>query len=176
MPDAERDREQPRLLEALVLAQARAALGDLEASRLAVDDDEIGLALVERLNIGVIACLPAGMAAYLLANRLIPADLPGRSDLEVQAMFWVWFGLAAVSLVRPARRAWRETLALAAAAFAAIPLVNALTTDRGLFASLATGDGLFAAFDLSMLAIAALIGFGAWRAGQARPLSGSCGS
>lgn len=130
-----------------------------------------GLALVERLNIGVIACLPAGMAAYLLANRLIPADLPGRSALEVKTMFWVWFGLAALSLVRPARRAWRETLSLAAAAFAAIPLANALTTDRGLLASLATGDWLFAAFDLSMLAIAALIGLGAWRAGQTRPLA-----
>lgn len=125
-----------------------------------------GLRLVERLNIGVIACLPAGMAAYLLANRLLPADLPDRAKLEVSAMFWVWFGLAALQLLRPVRRAWTEALALSAIAFAAIPLVNAVTTDRGLLASLVTGDWLFAGFDLAMLSTAALCGFGAWRAAR----------
>jgi len=127
-----------------------------------------GLKLVERLNIGAIACLPTGMAAYLLANRLIPADLPGRAELEVKAMFWTWFGLAVVSLLRPARRAWVETLGLAAIAFAALPVVNAVTTDRGLVASLRAGDGLFAGFDLAMLAVAALCGFAALKA-SAKP-------
>jgi uncharacterized iron-regulated membrane protein len=128
-----------------------------------------GLSLVERLNIGAIACLPAGMAAFLLANRLIPADLPGRAAMEVSAMFWTWFGLAALSLLRPAAKAWRETLVISAAAFAAIPVVNAVTTDRGLFDSLASGDWLFVGFDVAMLSIAALIGVGAWRAWVAKP-------
>jgi hypothetical protein len=123
-----------------------------------------GLALVERLNIGAIACLPVGMAAYLLANRLIPADLPGRAGLEVAAMFWVWFGLAAVSLLRPVGRAWAETLGLAALAFAALPVVSAVTTDRGLVASLRSGDWLFVGFDVATLLIAALCGVAAWRA------------
>lgn len=126
-----------------------------------------GFRLVERLNIATIACLPAGMAAYLLANRLIPADLPKRADLEVATMFWVWFGLAGLSLLRPVRRAWPETLTIAAIAFAAIPFVNMLTTDRGLVNSIRTGDVLFLAFDLATLSIAALIGIGAWR--SARP-------
>ena len=125
-----------------------------------------GLRLVERLNIGAIACLPTGMAAFLLANRLIPAGLPGRAELEVSAMFWVWFGLAVLSLLRPPRRAWIEALSLAAIAFAAAPLVNALTTDRGLIASLASGDWLFVSFDLAMLAIGALCGFGALKASR----------
>ena len=127
-----------------------------------------GFRLVERLNIAAIACLPAGMAAYLLANRLIPADLEGRAELEVSAMFWTWFGLAAVTLLRPVRRAWVEALALSAAAFGSLPLVNMATTDRGLPASIASGDWLFLSFDGAMLGIAALLGFGAWRAGQAR--------
>lgn len=127
-----------------------------------------GFRLVERLNIGTIACLPAGMAAYLLANRLIPAALPGRDAMEVSAMFWVWFGLAALSLLRPVQRAWTETLALSATAFVALPFVNAATTDRGLFASLNSGDWLFAAFDVAMLAIGALLAFGAWHAGRPR--------
>lgn len=125
-----------------------------------------GLRLVERLNIGAIACLPTGMAAFLLANRLIPADLTGRAELEVSAMFWVWFGLAAVSLLRPARRAWIETLGLAAIAFAAVPVVNAATTDRGLIPSLRAGDWLFVGFDIAMLAIAALCGFAALKASR----------
>ncbi|SNS12821.1 Uncharacterized iron-regulated membrane protein [Sphingomonas laterariae] len=125
-----------------------------------------GFRLVERLNIGAIACLPAGMAAFLLANRLIPANMAGRADMEVAAMFWTWFGLAALSLLRPARRAWTQCLTIAAVAFAAVPLVNALTTDRGLPESLVTGDGLFIGFDLAMIAIATLLGFGAWRASR----------
>lgn len=125
-----------------------------------------GLRLVERLNIGAIACLPTGMAAFLLANRLIPADLPDRAKLEVSAMFWVWFGLAAISLLRPARRAWTETLGLAAVTFAAIPVVNAATTERGLIPSLHAGDWLFVGFDIAMLAIAALCGFAARKASR----------
>jgi len=78
-------------------------------------------------------------------------------------MFWTWFGLAAVACLRPIRRAWTETLAIAAIAFLALPLVNALTTDRGIFRSLANGDGLFVAFDIAMLATGALLGFAAWR-------------
>lgn len=122
-----------------------------------------GLWLVERLNIGAVACLPAGMAAYLLANRLIPTEIPNRAGLEVDTMFWVWFGLAIATLARPVRRAWIETLAIAAFLFAAVPLVSVLTTDRGLIQSLSSGDWLFASFDCALLAIAVLLGFAAWR-------------
>jgi len=125
-----------------------------------------GLRLVDRLNVGTIACLPVGMAAYLLANRLIPADMAGRAELEVKAMFWVWFGLAALACLRPMRRAWIETLSLAAIAFAVLPVVNAATTNRGLIASLRTGDTLFAGFDIAFLVTATLCGFAAWRAGR----------
>ncbi|WP_043151679.1 PepSY-associated TM helix domain-containing protein [Sphingobium sp. Ant17] len=131
----------------------------------------LGFRLVERLNIGAIACLPAGMAAYLLANRLIPADMPGRAAYEVAAMFWVWFGLATLSLLRPVARAWPETLAVAAGTFAALPAVNMLTTDRGLLRSVETGDTMFLAFDCAFFAIAALLGLGAWRASRPRPVS-----
>ncbi|WP_298398652.1 PepSY domain-containing protein [Sphingobium sp.] len=127
-----------------------------------------GFRLVERLNIATIACLPAGMAAFLLANRLIPADLAGREALEVKAMYWVWFGLAALTVLRPVKRAWPEALGLSAAAFLALPLVNMATTDRGLIASLMRGDTLFVAFDVAMIAIGALLGFGAWRATQVK--------
>ena len=109
------------------------------------------------------------MAAYLLANRLIPAAMPGREGMEVAAMFWTWFGLAALSLLRPVSRAWPETFALSALSFLAVPIVNMATTDRGLFASFPQGDWLFVAFDGAMLAIGATLGFAAWRAGRTKP-------
>lgn len=117
--------------------------------------------LVERLNIGAVACLPAGMAAFFLANRLIPSGLPGRADIEVSAMFWVWFGLAGFSLLRPVQKAWVETLAVSAMTFATVPVANALLTNRGFLASLRSGDWLFVSFDLAMLVIAAALAFAA---------------
>lgn len=122
-----------------------------------------GLALVDRLNVAAVAALPAGMAAFLLANRLLPAGLAGRADIEVSAMFWAWGGLSLATLLRPVRRAWVEALAVSAAAFAAVPVVNALTTERGMLRSIMQGDLLFLSFDLAMMATAALLGFASWR-------------
>jgi uncharacterized iron-regulated membrane protein len=122
-----------------------------------------GIRLAERLNVGALACLPAGMAAFLLANRLLPVTMTERAEAEVAVMFWTWFGLAAIACVRPIRRAWTETLAIAAIAFLALPPVNAITTERGFLRSIASGDWLFVAFDLAMLATGALLGFAAWR-------------
>lgn len=126
-----------------------------------------GLRLAERLNIAVIAAFPTGMAAYLLANRLIPADLGGRAEAEVSAMFWTWGLLVLVQLGLPARRAWTSLFAIAAIGWAAIPVVNALTTSRWLIPSLLDGDHLFLAFDLACLAIG--IGFAAAARLSARP-------
>jgi uncharacterized iron-regulated membrane protein len=125
-----------------------------------------GLALVERLNIAVVAGLPPAMAAYLLANRLIPAGIEGRAGMEVAAMFWTWGVLAVLQFVRPARRAWVEGFAIGAVAFAAIPVANAVMTARGLPGSLSNGDTLFASFDIAMLGVAGVLAFGAARAGR----------
>lgn len=134
--------------------------------RLRKTASPIGHAVVQRLNIGTIACLPAGMAAYFIANRLLPAAMPDRAALEVSAMFYTWFGLAALACLRPIRRAWPEALGIAAATFLAMPLVNMLTTDRGLPQSIVQGDGLFVAFDLIMLGSAVLLGFAGWKASR----------
>lgn len=143
--------------------------------RLRKNASPMGLGIVQRLNIGVVACFPAGMAAFFLANRLLPVTLPGRADLEVSAMFYAWFGLALLACLRPVRRAWPEALGVAGATFAAIPLVNMATTDRGFFHSLAQGDALFLAFDLVMLGAAALLGFAAWKARGRSPAAAKLG-
>lgn len=117
-----------------------------------------GLALVERLNVGTIAGLPVAIAAYFWGNRLLPLDVAHRAEWEADVLFIVWAALLGHAAVRPTHRAWIEQLALAAAACALLPAVNALTTDRHLGVSLPAGDWVFAGFDLTMLAFGAAFG------------------
>ncbi len=123
-----------------------------------------GFRLVERLNIAAIAGLGAGIAAYFLANRLLPLGMKGRAEWEIHCMFLTWAAVLLWALGRPAGRAWTETLAAAALLFLAIPFVNALTTTRGLPASIIAGDWLFIGFDGMMLLLAAGFGYAAYKA------------
>lgn len=120
-----------------------------------------GFRLVERLNIATIGGLMAGIATYFLANRLLPVQMEGRAEWEIHSMFIVWGASLVWAIARPARRAWVEVLTAGAVLYAAIPVVNAVTTSRNPIASIAAGDWLFPSFDLVMLAIAAALGWSA---------------
>jgi uncharacterized iron-regulated membrane protein len=122
-----------------------------------------GFRLVERLNIGVIAGASGGIAAYFLANRLLPLDVTDRAAWEINALFIAWGGMAVWTLARPAKRAWIESLAICGGLYALVPAVNALTPERGLVTSLIAHDWVFVGFDLVMLALAAACAFTAWK-------------
>lgn len=129
--------------------------------------EAFSLRLVDGLNAGTIAGVVFGVAAFFLANRLLPVDLPGRQFWESRAFFAAW----AVSLVyafvfQP--RKWQDLLAIAAGALALVPVVNALTTSRHLGVSLPEGDWVMAGFDLSCLASAALFAWMSRKAARAR--------
>ena len=128
-----------------------------------------GFKLVERLNIGFIAGAPGGMAAYFLANRLLPFDLAKRDQWEIDSLFIAWGMIFAWTLVRPAKRAWVESLAAGAVLFALVPIVNAATTSRGLGASLQRADWVFAGFDLTIIALAAGFAYAAWKVLRHQP-------
>ncbi|MCW2389646.1 putative iron-regulated membrane protein [Sphingobium sp. B11D3B] len=123
----------------------------------------VGFALVERLNIGVIAGSCAGTAVYFLANRLLPVELQHRADWEINCLFIAWGAVFTWSIARPLRQAWVEALAACAGLYALVPVANALMTPRGLVPSLIGGDWIFAGFDLAMLVTAAACGFTAWK-------------
>lgn len=123
----------------------------------------LGFRIVERLNIGIIAGAPLGIAAYFLANRLLPLGIAQRADHEIDALFIAWGAALVWAMGRPPRRAWAEVLSACAAAFALVSPVSALTTSRGLLPSLIAGDTVFVAFDLAMLAVAALFALAARR-------------
>ncbi|CAG9193490.1 Putative iron-regulated membrane protein [Paraburkholderia tropica] len=128
-----------------------------------------GFRVVERLNIASIAGLSIAMTAYLWSNRLLPVALAHRADTEINVFFAVWAATLLYALVRPAKRAWIELLWLAAALLALLPVLNAFTTERPFWRSLAQGDLVFAGFDLMMWAFAALHAVLAWRTANHRP-------
>lgn len=122
-----------------------------------------GFRVVERLNIASIAGLSVAMTGYLWANRLLPHAMPSRAEWEIHAFFIVWGLTLLYALLRPARAAWVELLATAAALLALLPVLNTLTTSRPLWHSLAAGDWVFAGVDLMCWALAALHGVLAFR-------------
>lgn len=133
------------------------------------DRPYFGFRLVERLNIATIAGLSTAMAAMLWANRLLPAGVADRAKWEIHVFFIVWALTLVYAVARPARRAWIELLWLATAAIGLLPVLNALTTDRGLPASLRQGDGVYVALELTLLALAALHAMLAIRTARHRP-------
>ncbi|BBU33263.1 iron uptake protein (plasmid) [Burkholderia sp. THE68] len=116
----------------------------------------VGFRLVERLNIASIAGLSVAMAGFLWGNRLLSPGISARDEAEINVFFAVWGATLLYAFVRPARRAWIELLWLATALLALLPVLNAMTTDRPLWRSIAQGDWVFAGFDLMMWAFAAL--------------------
>ena len=101
------------------------------------------------------------------ANRLVPADLPGRQLWETRAFFAAW-GLSLVYAFVFQKRKWQDLLSAAAASLALVPVVNALTTSRHLGVSLPAGDWVMAGFDLTCLAGALLLAWMARKAARAR--------
>ena len=129
--------------------------------------EAFSLRLVDALNAGTIAGLFIAVAAFFWANRLVPADLPGRQLWEVRAFFTVW-GVSLVYAFLFQKRKWQDLLWAATASLALVPVVNALTTSRHLGVSLPAGDWVMAGFDLTCLAGALLLGWMARKATRAR--------
>ncbi len=125
----------------------------------------VGPWIAARLNVGAVAGFPAAILAFFYANRLLPAQMPGRAEGEVSAFFWVWGVAIAFAMMRAPARAWREAFAVLALAAAALPVVSFVATGRGLWSAVIGGDWLFAGFDLTLFAFAALAVAIARRAG-----------
>ena len=122
-----------------------------------------GLRLVDALNIGTVAGLPIAFAAYFWGNRLLPLDIAERSSAEANVFFCAWGGALLAAFLWPKRMMWAWQLYLGAAAFALVPVINAMTTHAHLGVTLRNGDWALAGFDLSMLAFGAMLALCGWR-------------
>lgn len=85
----------------------------------------LGHVLTERLNVGVLAGLSLAFASYFLANRILPAGLPGREDHEIQCVFIIWALALIFALFRKSEAAWTELLAACALACLAVAALGA---------------------------------------------------
>ena len=116
----------------------------------------LGFRLVERLNIAGIAGLSVAMTGFLWCNRLLPSALPDRAAWEIHLFFIAWALTLVHACLRAPKRAWVEQLWFAAALLALLPILNALTTERPFWRSLANGDAVFVGMDLTLWAFASL--------------------
>ncbi len=115
----------------------------------------LGLMLVEYSNVGIITGLPLSIAVYFWANRIIPADLLGREYWEINSLFIAW----AIMLLHPFilvkqysyHSIWIQQLTLTSALYLLLPLLNAITSDKNLFATLLQKDWAMAGFDIAMV-------------------------
>jgi uncharacterized iron-regulated membrane protein len=122
---------------------------------------DFGHRLVESLNLGMIVGLPIAIASYFWANRLLDVNFSARSAWEMHILFITLLAamlypfarslLVKQSFINTIRCSWVELLWVAALAYGFLPLLNAITTERSLFQSIATGDWLFATIDLIFL-------------------------
>ncbi len=133
----------------------------------------LGERLVAGLNIATLAGLPLACGVFLAANRLLPLALPERADTELACFFATWALALVWGLLCPRRVGWTVVVALAAAVWALLPLLNALTTSTHLGITLPAGDWTWAGLDLAFLGTGAVLGAVAWHLHRRQPTKAS---
>jgi uncharacterized iron-regulated membrane protein len=122
-----------------------------------------GLRLVDALNIGTVAGLTIAFPAYFWANRLLPLDMAERPRGEADVFFYAWAAALVLAFLWPRRRMWSLQLWIGGLLFAAIPLLNVLTSTRHLGHTLSEGDWAVAGVDIVTCAIGVVICYTAVR-------------
>jgi uncharacterized membrane protein YuzA (DUF378 family) len=129
-----------------------------------------GSRVVDALAVATVTGMLIAALAILVANRVLPGELPARGDWE-EACFWgAWLIALAHALwrtapVRAARiaPAWREQCWAIAALAVGAALLNWASTGHHLLHTLGQGYWPVAGMDLSLLATAALAALAAQR-------------
>lgn len=111
-----------------------------------------GNRIIERLNAGVLAGVPIGCVAFLLANRLLPLGMAGRAEAEGSAALWSAGAAVLLGAMLAPKRSWPLLLSLLALGCAAAALPG------GAFA-----DSVQTGMSLTLLATAAATAWLAWR-------------
>ncbi|WP_421681928.1 PepSY domain-containing protein [Stutzerimonas urumqiensis] len=117
--------------------------------------DDRFLAVVERLNVSVIAGLTVACLALLWSNRLLPATLEARATAELAAFFGVWLATLLHAMWRPPLHAWREQLLAAAVLALALPLLDFFSSD--------TTDRVRLSIDTAAAVMGLVFGWTAWK-------------
>jgi len=122
--------------------------------------------VVEILNIAAIAGLCIAMATLFWMNRLLPADMEGRSDWEINGFFIAWLSsfvhALVFSLFCTQRSVWMQQMALATLMYGLLPILNPLTGGSSLLRSLWYGQWSILYVDLVLLGMASMHGAVLW--------------
>ncbi|KAA3649478.1 MAG: PepSY domain-containing protein [Proteobacteria bacterium] len=119
-----------------------------------------GMRLVEALTVGGMTGTMIATLAFLLANRLLPAELAGRAGVEMQVFFGVWVLGFCHAALRP-HEAWRAQSRMIGLAAVAAVVLNTLTTGLHPLAAVAAGQWAVAGVDGVLLLSAGLAGWAA---------------
>jgi uncharacterized iron-regulated membrane protein len=120
---------------------------------------------VEALNVAVVAGLALACVALLWGNRLLPAELAGRSGWELWLFFAVWLLALVHAWLRVPLRAWREQLAAVALLALMLPLLDLVSMP-------AARDSLRLGLDATVVGLGLLFGWAAWRIAPAQARDG----
>lgn len=129
-----------------------------------------GARVVDALAVTTVTGMVLATLGILVANRLLPEDLPARGDWERYAFWGMWvlallhagWRSTAVAQGR-ANPAWREQCMAIAVFAAAAVVLNAITTGDHLLRTLSAGYWPVAGVDLALLVTAVTGGLAAWR-------------
>jgi len=123
---------------------------------------------VEALNVAAVAGLCIACVGFLYANRLLPADLPGRAAWEIRAFLALWLLAPLHAACRPAERAWTEQLGAAALLCVALPLLNLATTGQQFVGYARAGDWQRAGVEIATVVFGLALAFAARQARRTR--------
>jgi uncharacterized iron-regulated membrane protein len=138
------------------------------AKRIAEAGALPGYTLVRGLNIGVVGGMPFACAAMLVANRLLPAQLPDRAEAEIAVFCVAWIAAAGWGAWR-ARTGWRDLFLATSVACLLVPLANLATAPYShLPATLARGEYALAAVDVAAIVFALAFAAMGLRVGRRR--------
>ena len=117
-----------------------------------------GYRFTEGLNLAFLLGLPAGIAMYLIANRVLPLELSERALWEVNTLFITFsaFILVAISksIAKKADSAWVSLTFLTGFLYALVPIVNAITTEHNLLFRVLNQNWVFVGVDTVCIVVA----------------------
>ncbi|QUM84074.1 PepSY domain-containing protein [Moritella sp. 28] len=124
---------------------------------------------IDIINLGTIIGLPLSIAAYFIANRMLPLSMDNRAEWEVHCMFATWAITFIYAAYRPITHSWKELSWVAAIAFSLVPIINALTTQHNIFSTWKNNDWDRFYFDICCLVMALIATYAARTLAQKKP-------
>lgn len=121
-----------------------------------------GVSVVEGLSVGATTGIIIATFGFLIANRLLPLEMAGRSALEVWAFYLIWIGAFAHAWLR-ARYAWIEQCGAIAIGSLLAVVLNATTTGHTIIHSVLRSQWGVAGMDMVLLAGCAIAALSAMR-------------